>query len=659
MAEQRRSTMQRHREVLVRWFVVSVAIAQIASAQTKRLTTAGKVVDDQGRPVEGTEIMVVPGRRKAVLSDSQGQFEITWNPRSRQDDDTAFYVVARHRKRNLAVTLPIDGDAGSLNLTLKPGVSLSGRVVDPEGRSISGVRLSIMLHPFSWGSPIDRQNQTDESGEFTLNAIPMENRYELTLEAEGYGRKEILIDAGDAVNGRLDLGRIELALANMSVTGRVVNVTGHPVPGIEVFCFGEGQPSCNTKSDEKGYFELSGVCAGLVRFMAEGRVLNKRVSRQVLTEAGARDVKVVVREGGYSRSYYVRAKSHEDIINSGNPFVAGRVVDEDGVAVADVPVNVRCMQSKNEEGQDTESYFHAARFGDVTDKQGRFAIELEEEATYSLLFSPNNHAAIIAYDVVTGTRELKVILPNGGIITGQLLRVRRGKKIPVPNAKVELRQTSRMSYAHIGYDRDRRTMTDSQGRFRFDHIRTLMRTHRQRPAFGPRVWKLSYGDTSQTVMFLPGETVKHIDLVVRPNLAEAAPLAGKNLPDYTGMNIDFSQDRFGDKRLLICFFDYEQRPARRCLLQLHSRYGRLRGQGLEIIAVQTSKTGENELARWTKTMNVSIPIGAITDDIEETRFIWNVQSLPWLILTNRKHTVRAEGFALSELNEKLKQIDGD
>jgi hypothetical protein len=47
-------------------------------------------------------------------------------------------------------------------------------------------------------------------------------------------------------------------------------------------------------------------------------------------------------------------------------------------------------------------------------------------------------------------------------------------------------------------------------------------------------------------------------------------------------------------------------------------------------------------------------VGAITADIEKTRFTWGVRSLPWLILTDSKHIIRAEGFNLSELDEKIK-----
>jgi len=54
---------------------------------------------------------------------------------------------------------------------------------------------------------------------------------------------------------------------------------------------------------------------------------------------------------------------------------------------------------------------------------------------------------------------------------------------------------------------------------------------------------------------------------------------------------------------------------------------------------------------------VNFPAGIIEGDEEKIRFTWGVKSLPWLILTDNKHIVHAEGFALSELSEKLNQMD--
>ncbi|HUW18688.1 MAG TPA: hypothetical protein VMW16_05245 [Sedimentisphaerales bacterium] len=46
----------------------------------------------------------------------------------------------------------------------------------------------------------------------------------------------------------------------------------------------------------------------------------------------------------------------------------------------------------------------------------------------------------------------------------------------------------------------------------------------------------------------------------------------------------------------------------------------------------------------------------IQADEEKTRFAWGVKSLPWLILTDREHIVRFEGFSLEELDERLEQL---
>ncbi|HUU16981.1 MAG TPA: hypothetical protein VMW72_07525 [Sedimentisphaerales bacterium] len=43
--------------------------------------------------------------------------------------------------------------------------------------------------------------------------------------------------------------------------------------------------------------------------------------------------------------------------------------------------------------------------------------------------------------------------------------------------------------------------------------------------------------------------------------------------------------------------------------------------------------------------------------MDEIKFNWSTQVLPWLILTDKKHIVRAEGFNINELDEKLKQIN--
>jgi protocatechuate 3,4-dioxygenase beta subunit len=637
------------------WFLVCAALAQTVQAEERKATCMGRVLDDRKQPVEGVEMTIVPGRAKAVTTDSKGQFKINWISR-RGSENRRYFLVARHRTANLGLVFPIRENMDPLDLILQHGITLMGKVANAKGMGIPAVRFDIDLKtPPPYGREfLERfEMQTDAHGRFIIKAIPPENRYSVVVAADGYGQADIDIDAQEAKDHYLDLGEIRLARADMTVTGRVVDLSGNPVPDMDVYCITEGrQPRCHTKSGKQGDFVLKGLCAGTVRFVAEGRVQGENVSCQILTEAGARDVKAVLMKG-YGHSRYVRTKSHEEIARSGNLYVVGRAVDEDGVPVADVPVHVRCVQCKNEEGKDTESYFNLARFGDVTDEWGCFAIELEEEATYSLLFSPTNHAAVIAYDVSVDTKDLHATLPAGSTLLGRLMRIKQGRQVPIANVEVELKQANRTSYSHIGFDRDRKTKTDAEGRFRFEHLRTLIRDRRDELHYAPRVWELCYEDAVQTVQFLDGEKTKQVDLIVRPKLENARSLISRSLPEFHGIDIAFDWERVQDRPILICFFDYEQRPSRRCILQLTQKAAVLQGRGLNIIAVQCSEVPKESLAAWAEKQETPFSVGTLTGSVAEIRFDWNVQSLPWLTLTDKEHVVQAEGFSIAELGAKL------
>ena len=111
--------------------------------------------------------------------------------------------------------------------------------------------------------------------------------------------------------------------------------------------------------------------------------------------------------------------------------------------------------------------------------------------------------------------------------------------------------------------------------------------------------------------------------------------------------------------MLVCFLDVEQRPSRNCLRQLSAKAQELKAKGVVVAAVQASKIDENSLDEWRERYDVSFPLGMVRGDQEKARSTWGVRSLPWLILTDSRHVVIAEGFGLSELDAKIKQINGD
>ena len=136
-------------------------------------------------------------------------------------------------------------------------------------------------------------------------------------------------------------------------------------------------------------------------------------------------------------------------------------------------------------------------------------------------------------------------------------------------------------------------------------------------------------------------------------------LVGKPLPKLNDLKIDLLPANTAGKMMLVCFLDIEQRPSRNCLRQLNARAQELKAKGMAIAAVQASKIDENSLDEWRRRHNISFPFGTVQGDENRARFTWGIPSLPWLILTDSRHMVAAEGFRLSELDAKIEQIDGD
>ena len=132
----------------------------------------------------------------------------------------------------------------------------------------------------------------------------------------------------------------------------------------------------------------------------------------------------------------------------------------------------------------------------------------------------------------------------------------------------------------------------------------------------------------------------------------APSLVGKPLLDLSSMKIDFAPTQ-AKGTVLVCFFDMEQRPSRNCIMQLSKKVKELKAKDIIILTVQASKVEQAKLDEWAKENNIPFPVGMVQGNEEQTRFAWGVKSLPWLILTDKKHIVRAEGFSISELEEKI------
>jgi protocatechuate 3,4-dioxygenase beta subunit len=406
----------------------------------------GIVRDEKDQPLKDVQLRICPMGGREASSDAEGKFEISWDPRRWGSDETpVMFLVARFKKDNLAAAVEIDEGTRTVDIKLKPGITFTGKVIDPNNKGIANAQVMVMLRSESWSSTIGRgMNTTDAEGRFEINAIPAEHEYRINASGEGYGREEIEVSTDDAVDNRLDVGALTLPLANLSVSGMVVDIDDKPVAGARVYCYGENQPHRNTQTDAEGKFTLDKICAGELRVSAD-KSGQTRLYGNIRTEAGATDVKIVVQE----------------------------------------------------------------------------------------------------------------------------------------------RSTS-------------------------------ARTTRTQP--------------------------------------KPPSLVGRAIPELKDLKIELSPADTDGKMILVCFFDMNQRPSRHCIGQLTKQAEQLKQKGATVVAVQASKVDENTLSEWIKGANIAFPVGMIQDEVEKTRFAWGVRSLPWLILTDHKHTIRAAGFGINELDEKIKGI---
>jgi hypothetical protein len=139
---------------------------------------------------------------------------------------------------------------------------------------------------------------------------------------------------------------------------------------------------------------------------------------------------------------------------------------------------------------------------------------------------------------------------------------------------------------------------------------------------------------------------------------EPPDLVGRALPDFAGINIDFAREQARDKRILVCFCDINQRPSRHLVRQLAKKGEDLKQKEIVIAAIQASQLDPDALAEWVKKYNIPFPVGIVEGDTEKVCSVWGMKALPWLVLTDRDEKVTANGFALFELDEKLKRTGG-
>jgi protocatechuate 3,4-dioxygenase beta subunit len=279
----------------------------VAEGETKRIECtvnpapklAGIVRDEAGHPLAGVTFEFVPTMlsRDEITSDASGKFEVPLGSGIIGPRGSTLVLVARDKARNLAEAVDVDEQGGTLDVTLRPGVVITGTVLNEQDQPLAGARVRIMMRTPRMTAPLERTHlaTAGPDGKFEIQALPPEREYTVTVVADGFGSRNVRVDPGSIQDNRFDAGTFKLVRATLSITGIVVDPNDKPVAGVDVFGYGDGQPdSLMMRTDAEGKFILKGVCPGLILLQANARRGPRPMYGMAQAEGGATDLRIVI-----------------------------------------------------------------------------------------------------------------------------------------------------------------------------------------------------------------------------------------------------------------------------------------------------------------------------------------------------------------------------
>jgi len=183
----------------------------------------GVVVDADGLPASDVRVSLMPSPVGALVTDQRGRFTMIWDKWSRayesyrrpRFDQAPFELIARDPAGQRAATLVLEEATETPRLVLQPAVTVTGTVVDAEGRPIERVLVSSWLRGrgrWAWGLNLSPNLRvlTDRAGRFTIRCVPAERTCEIRCRTPGYEQTKQQFQTPAAAGRPFDVGTIKL-----------------------------------------------------------------------------------------------------------------------------------------------------------------------------------------------------------------------------------------------------------------------------------------------------------------------------------------------------------------------------------------------------------------------------------------------------------------
>lgn len=460
---------------------------------------SGVVVDEERRPVAAARVTSEAaggdmGMRLMTFRDStnvttgaDGRFSI----RIRGDSDLRLQATKKGlpQAKSDTVRLQPGERKSSVVLTMPSGIAVTGRVLDPSGKALSGVAVSasetpaggdrMMMRRFMVSMTGDEEDvvRTGSDGAFAMRL--KEGTYDFTFKREGFAPKSVRAQNVTANGAQPIEAKLDVAA---EISGRVTR-GGLGIPDVTVNVFSADSTSMTTTGPD-GSFTLGDLAAGTMRvsFRKEDAFINEQRS---LT-APSRDVNVELPMGGTIRGRVVEKGSSKPV----TAFQAGVSASRSGGGM--MMMAPPLLKS-------------------FTSDDGSFVLENVPSGAMNLIASATGYsAARLNVDVPEGKTVSDVVLElePGVRLTG---RVTGPTGTPLADAAVGVQPSPTGSFAMTGSLR--RTTTDSSGEYVLEGLdpgeETIQVTHPKYNSVSKSV-TLKGRDTKLDIQLEGGSTVRGV-----------------------------------------------------------------------------------------------------------------------------------------------------
>jgi protocatechuate 3,4-dioxygenase beta subunit len=259
----------------------------------------GVVLDPNGEPDPDVTISMFSSLE--WIPDTEGRFKLRWFSKVGERPQMKLVpLIFRDGQHNLAAIRNINvTEAEDLVVRLSPGVSVSGKITDDQDREIpnAGITLALRMDGTEWRL-WENLVRPDSNGRYEIRGLLPGYGYRVTATSEGYSEENSRVPAARVPGNHVELDPMVLSLANLNVSGVVVDANDKPVPNARVSPRGHE----SKVTDALGRFTLRGICPGviLIEVSTTGRI---PLFGSVRAVAGESEVKIMVRAWDSTRGY--------------------------------------------------------------------------------------------------------------------------------------------------------------------------------------------------------------------------------------------------------------------------------------------------------------------------------------------------------------------